>query len=102
MRYPALTRILAADPKGPQLPAEADLDPQVDLNQFHMHIKVAIDEIDKAMNQIKGHDPENDEIQALQECKEWLETMGAAPPPEGQKIKKPVDDSHLFEETNWG
>lgn len=80
-KYPSIDRVLAA--------TEADLDPSVDQNQFHMHIRVALDEIDKAINEIQGHDPENDEVKALQECKEWLQTLAEPAPPAGESIDLP-------------
>lgn len=75
MRYPTLTRILAADPEGPQAPAEADLDEGADLHGFHLHINVAFKEIDQAIELIRMHDPKQDEVKVLQKCKELLQSM---------------------------
>lgn len=64
---------------GPAKSATADLE-GIDPKPYHLHLKVAIDEIGKALDQIRGHDPKNDEIRALEDCKGLLgEMLGMSP-----------------------
>lgn len=76
MKYPALVRILKGRVSSSTL---SDLDESTDLDSYGNHLSQAIQAIELAISDVKAHDPEGDEIAALEHCKEILSIMAGSP-----------------------
>lgn len=98
MRYPALKRVLDAAPLAKPVRGftEADLDEGTDLSSYQNHLNQAIQSIDLALLDVKDKDPNGDEIEALNHCKQILSGMLENP---GQEVvlpgAEPMNDEPL-------